>query len=161
MILAEPIVVYLVPYDAAGLEQGLAEALKPLALILSRDALPNFIEKRSCPIYLQVPIWLICPAYPHRDRAERCGHYTGENFRGRSCPKPLPVMVMHSKNDKLFPGVDKQTIGWWSACNGCADAPETGCIAYAGCENGGATGYCEGEGPHPVGPGNNKAVQIF
>ncbi|MEC4749911.1 hypothetical protein [Methylomicrobium sp. Wu6] len=71
---------------------------------------------------------------------------------------------MHSKNDKLFPGFDKQTIGWWSACNdraGSADAPETGCIAYTGCKNGVATWYCEGEGPHPVWPGNNKAIQIF
>ncbi|MEC4749910.1 hypothetical protein [Methylomicrobium sp. Wu6] len=38
MILAEPIVAHLVPYDVAGLEQGLAEALKPLALIFRQDA---------------------------------------------------------------------------------------------------------------------------
>jgi len=36
-----------------------------------------------------------------------------------------------------------------------------GCVTYKGCKNNVATRYCEGTGPHPEWPGNNKAIIDF
>lgn len=43
----------------------------------------------------------------------------GEDLKEYHCPNPLPVMVMHSSHDTLFPGYGKEAIEWWAACNGC------------------------------------------
>ncbi len=48
----------------------------------------------------------------------------GEDLKEYQCPNPLPVMVMHSSHDTLFPGYGKEAIQWWASCNGCdSDKP--------------------------------------
>ncbi|HSF66951.1 MAG TPA: hypothetical protein VLA67_05920 [Nitrospiraceae bacterium] len=89
----------------------------------------------------------------------------GEDLKEYQCPNPIPVMVMHSSRDTLFPGYGKETIQWWATCNGCGTASSVkdadGCITYAGCTRNVTTRYCEGTGRHPEWPGNNKAVIDF
>jgi polyhydroxybutyrate depolymerase len=89
----------------------------------------------------------------------------GEDLKEYHCPNPLPVMVMHSSHDTLFPGYGKETIQWWAACNGCDTASPVkdadGCVTYRGCKNQVATRYCEGTGTHPEWPGKNKAIIDF
>jgi polyhydroxybutyrate depolymerase len=89
----------------------------------------------------------------------------GEDLKEQSCPNPLPVMVIHSNRDSLFPGYGKEAIQWWAACNGCERANPVkdpdGCIAYKGCKNNVATRYCEGTGAHREWPGKNKAIIEF
>ena len=89
----------------------------------------------------------------------------GEDLKEYHCPNPLPVMVMHSSQDTLFPGYGKEAIQWWVACNGCDATPSVkdadGCVTYKGCRNNVATRYCEGTGTHPEWPGINKAVIDF
>jgi len=89
----------------------------------------------------------------------------GEDLKEYHCPNPLPVMVMHSSRDTLFPGYGKEAIQWWAACNGCDTASPVkdadGCITYPGCKNNVATRYCEGIGTHPEWPGKNKAIIDF
>jgi polyhydroxybutyrate depolymerase len=89
----------------------------------------------------------------------------GEDLKEQSCPNPLPVMVMHSSHDNLFPGYGKEAITWWAACNGCDSASPVqdadGCITYRGCKNNVTTRYCEGSGTHPEWPGKNKAIIDF
>jgi polyhydroxybutyrate depolymerase len=89
----------------------------------------------------------------------------GEDLKEYHCPNPLPVMVMHSSRDTLFPGYGKEAIQWWAACNGCDTASPVkdadGCITYPGCKNNVATRYCEGAGTHPEWPGKNKAIMDF
>ena len=89
----------------------------------------------------------------------------GEDLKAYQCPNPLPVMVMHSSRDTLFPGYGKEAIQWWAACNGCDTVgPVTdadGCITYPGCKNNVATRYCEGTGTHPEWTAKNKAVIDF
>jgi polyhydroxybutyrate depolymerase len=89
----------------------------------------------------------------------------GEDLKEQSCPDPIPVMVIHSSHDSLFPGYGKEAIEWWAACNGCETANPVkdpgGCIAYKGCKNNVATRYCEGTGAHREWPGNNKAIIEF
>ena len=89
----------------------------------------------------------------------------GEDLRQYRCPQPLPVMVMHSSQDTLFPRYGKDAIQWWAACNGCDVAPSVkdadGCVTYRGCKNMVTTRYCEGTGTHPEWPGNNKAIIDF
>ena len=89
----------------------------------------------------------------------------GENLKEYHCPNPLPVMVMHSSHDTLFPGYGKEAIEWWAACNGCDSASSVkeadGCITYGGCKNNVTTRYCEGTGTHPEWPGKNKAIIDF
>lgn len=89
----------------------------------------------------------------------------GEDLQERNCPKPLPVMVMHSSRDALFPNYGKETVEWWAKCNGC-DTRATveaadGCVAYTGCRNGVKTWYCEGSGIHSEWPGKNNALIDF
>ena len=43
----------------------------------------------------------------------------GEDLEDRNCPKPTPVMLMHSNRDKLFPNFGKEAIEWWAKCNKC------------------------------------------
>ena len=89
----------------------------------------------------------------------------GEDLRQYSCPQPLPVMVMHSSHDNLFPGYGKEAIQWWAACNGCDTASPVkdadGCVTYKGCKNNVTTRYCEGTGTHPEWPGKNMAIIDF
>lgn len=89
----------------------------------------------------------------------------GEDLKEYQCPNPLPVMVMHSSQDTLFPGYGKEAIQWWVACNGCDATPSVkdadGCVTYKGCRNNVATRYCEGTGTHPEWPGKNKAIIDF
>ena len=89
----------------------------------------------------------------------------GEDLKEYHCPNPLPVMVMHSSHDTLFPGYGKEAIQWWAACNGCETASPVkdadGCVTYKGCKNNVTTRYCEGTGKHPEWPGRNKAIIDF
>lgn len=89
----------------------------------------------------------------------------GEDLKEYHCPNPLPVMVMHSSQDTLFPGYGKEAIQWWVACNGCDATPPVkdadGCVTYQGCRNNVATRYCEGTGTHSEWPGKNKAIIDF
>jgi polyhydroxybutyrate depolymerase len=89
----------------------------------------------------------------------------GEDLKAYHCPNPLPVMIMHSSQDALFPGYGKEAIQWWAACNGCeATSPvkdADGCVTYRGCQNNVATRYCEGTGRHPKWPGRNTAMIDF
>jgi polyhydroxybutyrate depolymerase len=89
----------------------------------------------------------------------------GEDLKAYQCPNPLPVMVMHSSQDTLFPGYGKEAIQWWVACNGCDATPSVqnvdGCVTYKGCRNNVATRYCEGTGTHPEWPGKSRAIIDF
>ena len=89
----------------------------------------------------------------------------GEDLKEYHCPNPLPVMVMHSSQDSLFPGYGNEAIQWWAACNGCETASPVkdadGCVTYKGCMNNATTRYCEGTGRHPEWPGKNKAIIDF
>lgn len=42
-----------------------------------------------------------------------------EDLEDRNCVKPTPVMLMHSRRDKLFPNYGKEAIEWWAKCNKC------------------------------------------
>ncbi|TKB71776.1 MAG: hypothetical protein E8D46_16760 [Nitrospira sp.] len=89
----------------------------------------------------------------------------GEDLKAYQCPPPVPVMLLHSSQDTLFPGYGKEAIQWWAVCNGCDATPPVkdanGCVTYRGCKNNVITRYCEGTGPHTTWPGSNKAIIDF
>ena len=89
----------------------------------------------------------------------------GKDLAEYSCPEPLPVMVMHSRNDTAFPGYGAEAARWWAACNRCDPTPGPkdahGCVAYPKCANGVPTLYCEGSGAHEDWPPMNTAVLDF
>ena len=89
----------------------------------------------------------------------------GEDLRRYQCPNPLPVMLMHSSRDTLFPGYGREAIQWWAACNGCETADPVkeadGCITYRGCTNNVITRYCEGTRIHTEWPNGNKKILDF
>lgn len=91
--------------------------------------------------------------------------WTGKDLEEFQCREPLPVMIMHSKNDSLFPGWGSQTSAWWAGCNHCDVTRTTtvvgGCRAYQGCASGGATLYCEGTGSHRDWPNLNRVMLEF
>lgn len=87
------------------------------------------------------------------------------DLEGYGCRAPIPVMVMHSKRDTLFPGFGAEVARWWARCNGCAltqtRSIAAGCIAYAGCGPGAQTRYCEGEQSHAKWPDQGELVVEF
>ena len=89
----------------------------------------------------------------------------GEDLKAYQCPNPLPVMLMHSSQDRHFPGYGREAIQWWAVCNGCDTTSlgkdAEGCVTYRGCTNNVTTRYCEGTGTHSEWPGNNKAIIEF
>lgn len=91
--------------------------------------------------------------------------WTGKDLEAFQCREPTPVMIMHGKNDTLFPGWGKQTSTWWAGCNRCevtkTKVVEGGCRAYQGCASGGATLYCEGVGGHRDWPDLNPIMLEF
>ncbi len=90
---------------------------------------------------------------------------TGKDLESFQCRDPIPVMIMHGKNDTLFPGWGAQTSAWWAKCNGCdvtkTKVVEGGCLAYQGCSSQGATLYCEGTGSHRDWPALNRVMLEF
>ena len=89
---------------------------------------------------------------------------TYNELSSHSCPEPISVMVMHSKNDHLFPGYGSDTSGWWAACNECSPIPkklDNGCIAYRECKNNVKTWYCEGDQLHAKWPQMNDVMLEF
>ncbi len=90
---------------------------------------------------------------------------TATDLSAYSCPQPLPAMIMHSKNDTVFPDFGRQTGHWWAQCNRCDvnrfTTMANGCIAYEGCAARGQTWYCEGDGAHHFWPNRNQTVIEF
>jgi polyhydroxybutyrate depolymerase len=91
--------------------------------------------------------------------------WTGKDLEAYQCRAPLPVMVMHNRHDRLFPGWGNQTAAWWAACNRCDSAKmksiDGECLAYQHCASGGATLYCEGTGGHRDWPNFNRVMIEF
>ena len=88
----------------------------------------------------------------------------GEDLRGRKCPEPVSVMVMHSKKDHLFPGYGAESSGWWAFCNQCSPIPkklENGCMAYPNCAKNVKTWFCEGDKVHKQWPAINQTLIGF
>lgn len=87
-----------------------------------------------------------------------------EAFR---CPKPIPVMVMHGRQDTHFPGWGKEAALWWARCNACnirrlPVSQDNGCLAFQGCAPNGTTIYCEGGGSHKDWPPlQNEILRFF
>jgi polyhydroxybutyrate depolymerase len=82
------------------------------------------------------------------------------------CPAPLPVMVLHSSNDSLFPvpSFGLEPSQWWASCASCAGPGATlpnGCIVHDGCADGVEVQYCEGTGQHGSWPPLNEAMLDF
>lgn len=90
---------------------------------------------------------------------------TGKDLEGFQCRSPIPVMIMHSKHDSLFPDWGTQTSAWWAGCNHCdvtkTKTVEGGCRIYQDCASGGATLYCEGTGSHRDWPNLNRVMLEF
>ena len=68
------------------------------------------------------------------------------------CRAPIPVMIMHGSQDKLFPGWGREAAQWWAQCNGCKapvhDPDKSGCVEYSACAPGNPVLYCEGAQTH-------------
>jgi polyhydroxybutyrate depolymerase len=84
------------------------------------------------------------------------------------CPEPLPVMVMHSAGDTLFPeskGFGAAVAAWWAACDQCDAKPGApladGCLPYENCTAGTEVLFCEGSGQHGVWPNLNDSMMGF
>lgn len=89
----------------------------------------------------------------------------GAYLAQQPCPPPLAVMVLHSKNDSLFPGFGAEAADYWAGCEQCQPTPGApdadGCIAYPGCAMGVEVRYCEGSGSHGTWPNKNAAMLDF
>ncbi len=91
--------------------------------------------------------------------------FTKADLAEFKCRTPLPVMIMHSAKDRLFPGFGAEAIAWWGTCNQCDLTPGkqmgNGCVAYPNCAGGVITLYCEGTEPHAKWPSLNQSIVDF
>jgi polyhydroxybutyrate depolymerase len=91
----------------------------------------------------------------------------GEDLKSYSCPSPRPAMIIHSRDDLLFPlpAYGRQAADWWAQCNRCgallADPRGDGCVEYRECSAGAETLYCEIAGPHARWPDMNPTLLGF
>ncbi|MFT4564209.1 MAG: polyhydroxybutyrate depolymerase, partial [Gammaproteobacteria bacterium] len=90
----------------------------------------------------------------------------GTDLEAVTCPRPLPVMVLHNSDDQLFPGLGAQAARWWASCNQCDVAnplrATDGCIEYSRCSNQALVRYCEHAGAHQRWPdANNRIIDFF
>jgi polyhydroxybutyrate depolymerase len=96
--------------------------------------------------------------------APNAAGFTKADLAGFKCRSPLPVMIMHSARDRLFPGFGAEAAAWWAACNRCDPTPRRladGCVIYPNCAEGVATRYCEGQSPHSRWPDMNQSIIDF
>ncbi|MBW2278440.1 MAG: poly(3-hydroxybutyrate) depolymerase, partial [Deltaproteobacteria bacterium] len=86
-------------------------------------------------------------------------------FDSVTCPASLPVMIMHSSNDTLFPGHGLDARDFWVDCNACDTEPaemlSDGCELYNNCTDGVEVRYCEGTGSHGTWPSLNGSMINF
>lgn len=91
--------------------------------------------------------------------------FTKADLAEFKCRTPLPVMIMHSAKNTLFPGFGVEAAAWWAACNQCERTPEMrmdkGCVIYPNCAGGVTTQYCEGTEPHARWPALNQSIIDF
>lgn len=87
------------------------------------------------------------------------------DLAGFKCRTPLSVMIMHSREDRLFPGFGAETAAWWAKCNHCGqparEPTAEGCLSYPNCARGVTTRYCEGAGSHSDWPALNQSLIDF
>lgn len=80
-----------------------------------------------------------------------------------SCPAPLPVMLMHNRNDGHFPDYGVGVAEWWASCNGCTPARKASdhrdCEAFVGCSA--PTLLCRAAGDHAHWPGFEHDLMEF
>lgn len=85
------------------------------------------------------------------------------DLAAHSCPAPTRALILHSTDDRLFPGFGERTSSWWAQCNRCApDEPRTradGCREWSGCAA--PTVHCPGTGPHASWPERQATVLAF
>lgn len=90
---------------------------------------------------------------------------SSKTFASVPCLSPaMPAMVLHSKNDGLFPGFGAHARDWWVKCNGCSATGQQqadGCLAYPGCSAGAQAQYCETAGSHGSWPKLNSSMLAF
>ncbi len=89
---------------------------------------------------------------------------TGADLAGYQCPHNLKVMILHSRDDELFPGVGADAALWWARCKQCdiAGAQDIdGCVLYGRCVGDASVRYCEGRGGHRKWPAINDAILDF
>lgn len=81
--------------------------------------------------------------------------------------RPLPVIVLHSTGDTLFPAATfgRAARDWWVKCNKCSTAAgkplADGCLPYGGCSATVEVQYCEGAAAHGYWPQLNKSMMAF
>jgi len=96
--------------------------------------------------------------------APNAAGFTKADLAEFTCRSPLPVMIMHSAKDRLFPGFGAEAAAWWAACNRC-DRRSRGmadrCVTYPNCAEAVTTRYCEGNSPHSRWPGLNQSMIDF
>jgi Poly(3-hydroxybutyrate) depolymerase len=91
--------------------------------------------------------------------------FTKADLAKFKCRTPLPVTIMHSAKDTLFPGFGAEAAAWWAACNQCDPIPgkqmDNGCVAYPNCADGVITQYCEGLEHHAKWLSLNQSIVDF
>ena len=88
-----------------------------------------------------------------------------EDLTAYQCPEHLGVMILHNRDDELFPGFGADAARWWANCNACDNAIPVehvdGCVDYGECADNGNVRYCEGAGGHRRWPALNGAMIEF
>jgi polyhydroxybutyrate depolymerase len=89
----------------------------------------------------------------------------GDDFKNAACPAIPATMILHSRDDRLFPGYGRSAAGFWAKCAGCAtedlQTQQAACHALKGCSDGRRVTFCETSGAHGRWPEMNGEMLDF
>ncbi len=81
------------------------------------------------------------------------------------CPPVHAVMIVHNREDHLFPDYGRDMALYWGKCASCNSAamewPAAGCRDLPDCRAGRRVAYCESSSPHSRWPKMNTQILDF
>lgn len=84
---------------------------------------------------------------------------------GLGCKQQASIMLMHNKDDELFPAFGRSARDWWLRCNGCDEHSShrdpIGCETYRNCAGASEVKYCEASGGHREWPQAREHILDF
>lgn len=93
------------------------------------------------------------------------GGMRDSDLEAEGCPRALNALVLHSRDDRLFPNFGRESANFWARCAGCEivepEIGNDGCLNYRNCSSGKSVRFCESTGPHERWPAKSETIFDF
>jgi polyhydroxybutyrate depolymerase len=111
-----------------------------------------------------IPATVPTSIHPHVIVASAAGIQKDDLVPNR-CPVSTSVLIIHNRQDRLFPDFGRGAASYWAECAGCQPLDLTSsaptCRTFADCSPGVKISYCDTESPHSRWPSMNEQILEF